>query len=127
MRREIDDHEIIALSDLREKHVQRRHRQCDRFVTVAGRCKNIDAAGMAADEQVEKMCIEALGIGDDLLHLHARFEIEVIADMARLHVEVEQTDAPTSRRLIELELHGGFECERGVADAAAARNESSDL
>jgi hypothetical protein len=41
-------------------------------------------------------------------------------------IEIQQAEPPGARLLGALDLHGGFDCKRGVADAAGAWDECHD-
>src|ERR1700751_1135814 len=81
---------------------------------------------MPADKQIEELGVDPLGILHNLPHLQARLDIEIIADMTGLQIEVKEADPAAAGPLVELDLHRSFERERGVADAATARHEGQD-
>src|SRR5262245_1387885 len=75
---------------------------------------------MAADKDIEKLVIEPLRVVHNLLNLQARLEIKVVADVTSLKVEVDETDFALTRRLVGLELYGGLQRQRGVANTPGA-------
>src|SRR5262249_57618679 len=46
--------------------------------------------------------------------------------MTGAQIGIHQASPPTARLLDALDLHGGFDCKRGVTDSAAARHECHD-
>ena len=83
-------------------------------------------AACRADEQIEQLPIEPVRVLEDLMHLQPRLDVEVIADMTGLQVEIQQANSTATGFLGELDLHGGLEREGSVADPAAARHEGDD-
>src|SRR5262245_55348594 len=77
---------------------------------------------MTADEDLEKLVIKPLGAVQNLLDLQARLDIEIIADVTSLKVEIDDANPALARRLVGLELDGRLEHERRVADTPGARN-----
>src|SRR5262249_37709975 len=79
-----------------------------------------------AHEKIKQLRIKAIGILDDLFDAQPWLHVEIIADMTGPQIEIQQANPPVARLLSALDLHGGFNCKRGVADPAAARHECYD-
>src|SRR5262249_55902407 len=73
-----------------------------------------------ADKKIEQLRIEAVGVVDDLLDVEPRLDVEIIADMTGLQIEIQQANPPTARLLVVLDLHGGFHRKRGISHPAPA-------
>src|SRR5262249_32834801 len=126
-RRHIDDHQIVLLCNGTKESIERSHVQLDRSPPVSRRCEHVNTAcRVTADKKIEQLRIEAIGILDDLLDVEPWLDVEVIADMAGSKIEVQQANPPAARLLAALDLDGGFDCKRDVADSAAARHEGHD-
>src|SRR6185436_14792070 len=54
--------------------------------------------------------------------LQPRLDIQVVADVTALHIEIEQADFFVFRLFAGLKLDGTFNGKRGASHAAAARN-----
>src|SRR6266568_4139927 len=78
---------------------------------------------MTADEDIEELVIEPIRIVHDLLDLQPRLNIEIVADVTSLKIEIDDADSTLTRGLVGLELHGRLERKRRVANAAGARDE----
>src|SRR5262245_9057974 len=76
---------------------------------------------MAADENLEQLVIEPLGVVQDLLDLQARFDIEIVADVASLKIEVHDANPALARCLVRLELVCRFEHKSQVSGAPCVR------
>ena len=57
---------------------------------------------MATDENIEQLCVETLGIARNFSNLQTRFDVEIIADVARLEIEINDADVQVSRSLLVL-------------------------
>ena len=78
---------------------------------------------MAGDENVEQRAVEPVRRVDDLIDLQLGLDVEIVADVARLEVEIDQADLRVLRRLAFGEQHRGFHRQRRISDAAGARQE----
>src|SRR6266568_4670140 len=76
---------------------------------------------MTADEDIEELVIEPIRIVHDLLDLQPRLNIEIVADVTSLKIEIDDADSALTRSLVGLELHSRLERKRRVANAAGAR------
>ena len=93
-------------------------------VEPAAACRqHVQSARMMADEGVEQMVVETVRSGDDLLELKFWRNVEIVAHMARLEIEIDKRDPGAFGRLVFHELHGGFDGEGGIAHASRARRE----
>src|SRR5262249_60530471 len=79
-----------------------------------------------SDKKVEELSIGGGGVLDDLLDMDRWLDVEIIADMPGSNTGAQQATPPTARLLGALDLHGGFNRKRGVADPAGARHEYHD-
>src|SRR5262249_38699892 len=94
---------------------------------VARHCEHVDAARrVTADKKIKQLRIKAVGVLDDLLDVESWLDVEIVADMAVLQIEIQQANPPAARLLGAFDLHGGFDRKRGVADSAGARHEYHD-
>src|SRR5262249_14238473 len=126
-RRHIDDHEIVFLRNETKESIKRSHVQPNRNSSVSRHCEYVDTARrVTADKKTEQLRIEAGGIVDDLLEVEPWLDVEIIEDMTGMQIEIQQATPPTARLLVALNLHGGFDRKRGIADPAAARHECHD-
>src|SRR6185295_14638301 len=75
---------------------------------------------MAADEDIKELIIEPIGIVHNFLDLEARLEIKIVADVASLKIEIDDANPALTRCLVGLELDGGLEHQRRIADATSA-------
>src|SRR5438046_521265 len=57
------------------------------------------------------------------MNLHARLDIEIVADVAVLKIEIEQANTTPARAFAGLELNPDLDRKRDVADATGARDE----
>src|SRR5262245_51802012 len=78
---------------------------------------------MMADKEIEQLRVEPVGVLNNIVHLEPWLDVEVIANMTGLEIEIQQANSPTACLLVELDLNGGFDGKRGVADAATGRHE----
>src|SRR5260370_34097416 len=81
---------------------------------------------MATGEDAEQVVVETVRRRNDLLDLEFRRDVQVVADMARLEIEVDERDLAVLRNLATDELNSGFDRKRRIADAAGAGNEGYD-
>ena len=93
---------------------------------IARRGEDVHAARMAAGEDLEQSVVESLGLVDDFLDLEFRRDVQIVADVAGLEVEVDEGNLAAFRRLAPDELDGRFDRERRIADAAGAGQERDD-
>ncbi len=121
--RQVDQDQVVARRRDAEQCVERRDVEIAVLELGARRSNDVEPAAVVADEDVEQLVIEPLGIGGDLLDLQARLDVEIIAGLAGLEIEVDETDVAPARRLVDLELDGGFDQQRRIAHAARARYE----
>src|SRR5438105_4566732 len=77
---------------------------------------------MTADEDIEELVIEPIRIVHDLLDLQPRLNVEIVAYVTSLKIEIDDADSALTRSLVGLELHGRLERECRVANAAGARD-----
>ena len=63
---------------------------------------------------------------DDLPDVEPRLDVEIIANMTGVQIEIQQANPPAARLLGALDLHRGFDRKRGVADPARTRHECHD-
>src|SRR5262245_51191514 len=78
---------------------------------------------MTTDEDLEQLVIEPLRVVQNLLDLQAWLDIEIVADVTSLEIEIDDARPALARRFISLELDGRLEHKRRVPDATGARNE----
>ena len=57
---------------------------------------------MMGDEDVEQLRIDAVGVFRDFLDLQTRFDIEVVANVAGLKIQVDHADSAILVRLLQL-------------------------
>src|SRR5262245_58030061 len=82
---------------------------------------------MTADKKIEQLCVEPVGVLDDVMHLEPWLDVEIIANVTALQIEIEQANSLAAGLLVERHLHNGFNCKRGVADPTAAWHEGDNL
>src|SRR5262249_8732579 len=80
---------------------------------------------MATDEDFEQLGIEALRARCDLLDLKPRFNVETVAEVTGLEVEIDCADLALLGGFSCFELDTNFAHECGVADAACAWNKTN--
>src|SRR5437667_4510634 len=80
---------------------------------------------MPADEDLEQLGIEALGIRRDLLDLKPWLDVEIIAEVAGLEIEIDDADVSIFGGFSGLKLSANFGRECGIADAPSARDKSN--
>jgi len=78
---------------------------------------------MVADEKLEQLRVQPFRVARDFVDLHARLDIEIVADVTVLKIEIEQHDSAAARSLGGLDLNADLDGERAVAHAAGARRE----
>src|SRR5258706_55438 len=76
---------------------------------------------MMRDENVEQLSIKPVRIFGDFLDLQTWLDIEVIADVAGLKIEINHADPAILVGFLQLEPGSDFNDHRGVADAARSR------
>ncbi len=121
--RQVEQHQIVARRNDPKQSLQGVEAEIDGRVLAPRRGQHVEPAAVVADEQTEQLIVEPLRIRRDLPDLHARLNVEIIADMAVLEIHVEQADAAAAGLLGVLELNGDLDGESAVADAAGAGHE----
>jgi hypothetical protein len=93
---------------------------------TARRRENLQSARMLAGEDPEQVVIETLRRRDDFADLNFRLDIQIIANVAGLEIEVEKRDFAVLRRRPVEETDGGLDGKRRIADAAGAWDKGND-
>ena len=78
---------------------------------------------MTARENVEELIVQPFGRLEDLLQLNLRRDVEVVAHVACLEVQIDQGDAIVLPALPLHQLNGRLDHQRRIAHAARARDE----
>ena len=79
-----------------------------------------------ADKKVEKLLVQALGPVENIVKLQPCIDIEIVADMARLEIEIDIADLPRPAGLGELDAQSDVERDGGVPDTAQRRQKGND-
>lgn len=125
--RQVDDDDVVALRKSFEKGVQSLDVQFDMAQPAARRGEDMEATIVTAAEHFKQVRVEPLRGSDQFVDLQLRLDVEIVADMAGLDVEVDEADLPTGAALRPDELKRGLRRQRRVADAAGARQEGNDV
>ena len=126
-RRQVDNHKIIPLRDQSKEGIKRLDVQVEDAFLLRGRRKHVKTAvGMATYKQIEQLRIEPIGVVHDLTDLQARFDIQIVADVAGLDIKIQKTDPFVPRLFATSDLHGRLNCQRGISDAAATGHKHRD-
>ena len=86
----------------------------------------MQAADVATDEQVEQLMVKPFRIAGDFLNSQSRLDVEQVAHVARLKIEVHDANLAMRRGFVGLEVGRNLDRERRVADATGAWNERND-
>src|SRR5260370_9452519 len=78
---------------------------------------------MATGEDAEQVVVETVRRRNDLLDLEFRRDVQVVADMARLEIEVDERDLAVLRNLAIEEMNSRLHCKRRIADPPGPGNE----
>src|SRR5262245_8825840 len=78
---------------------------------------------MVADEQIEQLAVKPFRTVLDLAQLQPRLDVEMVANVAGLQIEVEQADAPIPGLLVQLQLDRRLDGQGRVTDPTCARQE----
>src|SRR5271170_3070439 len=90
--------------------------------SAAARGKNIQPARMAANEGAQQLVVQTPWRSDDLVELKLGRDVEVVADVAGLEIEIHERDLCVRRRLVPDKMDGGFDRERRIAYSPRAGN-----
>ena len=77
---------------------------------------------MAADESAQQLVVQAPRRSDDLVELKLGRDVEVVAHVAGLEIEIHERDLGAGCRLVPDKMDRGFDRERGIADSPRAGN-----
>src|SRR5262252_4122799 len=81
---------------------------------------------MAADEDVEQLIVEPLRAAGNLLNLQSRLDVQVIADVTRLEIKVDDADRAVTRGFAGLQMRRDLNRQRRIADSPRARRKTHD-
>src|SRR6266568_1998355 len=79
-----------------------------------------------AQEKLQQLSIQAAGVGSKFVDLQPRLDIEVIADVAILKIQIDETNRTLARALVGFQLHPGLDRQSRIADPACAGDEGGD-
>src|SRR5271156_2877994 len=77
---------------------------------------------MAANESAQQLVVQTPWRSDNLVELKLGRDIEIVADVAGLEIEIDERDLGVLRRFVPDEMDGGFDRQRRIADSARAGN-----
>src|SRR5690348_3083289 len=124
--REVEHHQAVFRQDHFQQRVEGVRTDVTRVELVAWRGEYIKSGAMMADEEVEKLLVQALGPVDNIVKLQPRVDIEIVADMAGLEIEVDIADLSRPAGLGELDAQSDIERDGGVTDAAQGWQKGND-
>lgn len=120
---QIDQDQVVALRREIEECVNRRDPQVAKIQLAARRGKRMQPACMTADEDIKELSIEPFRVIQNFLNLETRLDVEIVANVTSLEIQVDDAYGAVAGGLGGLELDGDLERERSVADAASAWDE----
>src|ERR1700730_12712987 len=77
------------------------------------------------NEDLEKLTIEAFGIGRYFLDVKTRLDVEIVADVTVLEVQIDQADPTICRRFSCSQLHRHFNGQGTISDATRTWNKQN--
>src|SRR5262249_53260939 len=83
----------------------------------------VKAAGMMAQEKFQKLSIQPARVGRKVVDLQPRLEVEVIADVAVLKIEVDQANRSLPRAFVAFQLRSDLDTQSRIPHATPARHE----
>ena len=121
--RQIDDDICIVMGHAFEQRRQDFDARIADVQAIARRREDVHAARMGAGEGLEELVVESTGLVDDFPNLEFRRDVQIVADVAGLEVEVDDGNFAVLRRLAPDKLDGRFDRQRRIADAPGAGQE----
>src|SRR5271169_2912331 len=97
--RQIDDDRRISLRHAIEQGGQSLDAEIAGVKPAAACRQDVQSARVMADEGAEQMVVETLWSGDDFFKLKLGCDVEVVAHMARLEIEIDKRDLGAFARL----------------------------
>src|ERR1700690_361188 len=90
--RQIDDDRGISLRHAIEQGGQSLDAEIAGVKPAAACRQDVQSARMMADEGAQQMVVETFGSGDNLFELKLGRNVEIVAHMARLEIQIDKRD-----------------------------------
>src|SRR5271166_3230338 len=123
-KRKIDENMGEAPRHFVEQSGERLQTQVANLQRTARRSEDYEPARMTACKNVKEVIVEPFRRLQYLLDLNLRRDVQVVAHVARLEVEVDQGDPAVLTALALEQLDGRLDRERRIAHAARARDKA---